>query len=60
MSEVLAKSVSQDDPHTVTFKVSAFFLEEARKTEWSGPVMFRFEERDGEWDLVMRRAEDKG
>jgi len=54
--ETLASSVGAGSSYSVTFEVSEFFLEDAEKGEWSGPVQFRFERRGGRWDLVMRRV----
>lgn len=56
MSEPLvASSVGKTRPYSITFEVSDSLLEEVRRGEWSGPVQFRFEQRDnGDWDLVFR------
>jgi hypothetical protein len=59
--EVLASSVGDDAGREITFKVSDVFLDEFFESgDWSEPVRFRFECRDGQWDLVMSRVEKTG
>ena len=62
MSErTLATSIGKTQPYSITFEVSETFLESAAVLDrWSGPVLFRFEQRDGGgYDLVMRTEEWK-
>ncbi len=59
MSErILASSVGQTEPYSITFEVSDAFLEDAKRDEWSEPVQYRFEQREGgRYDLVIRTVE---